>query len=229
MNSKELAALLQDGAEPVGTLFAKLVEDGDALVRARNAKAPESIRSCYLEQNQKWVSAAKKTGVVGEHLFMDFLTDHPRLRHVVNYKKPPTMSEQFQIRAKEIQAVRAEEEKTLSLIVEKYVQLIHDLQKRDQEQGVAGVDVNTAAGLAQGYLSSLMITVDILSGPADLDYIITLLMQAHDAAMLRVPGLLTRERKYVVNTVIALNREKLATTDWGVNLVLAHRMLAKHV
>lgn len=84
MNSKELTQKLNEGSTPVGTLFADLAADGDALVKARRAQTPEAIRSCYLEQNSKWVSACRKTKLgLDETQFMSFMEQHPRYKHNV--------------------------------------------------------------------------------------------------------------------------------------------------
>lgn len=84
MNSKELIQKLNEGSTPVGTLFADLATDGDALVKARRAQTPEAIRSCYLEQNSKWVSACRKTKLgLDEMEFMKFMEQHPRYKHSI--------------------------------------------------------------------------------------------------------------------------------------------------
>lgn len=88
MNSKDLIQKLNEGSTPVGTLFADLVADGDLLVKARRAQTPEAIRSCYLEQNSKWVSACRKTKLGLDELeFMKFMEQHPRYKH--NIREAP--------------------------------------------------------------------------------------------------------------------------------------------
>jgi hypothetical protein len=220
-----LVAQLNTENYSLGELFNALIADGDALVKVRNAKQPEAIKSCYTEQNSKWVSAAKKTGLVQEDAFLEYLSTHPRLKHVIGYKKPQTASERFH----ETMQGQIREKNQIQALASKYLQYI--LQVRNEsakEPGSVQPDLGTCAGLAQGIMSQHMLEGVTLNDPGDFAVVVDLLEQIHETAMVELPSLPARERKHTLNTVIAMNREKLLESEWGAGVLEAHAMIMRH-
>lgn len=83
MNTKELVQKINEAQTPVSELFNALAVDGEALVKARKAQSHEAKRSCYLEQNSKWLSACNKVPGLDKEHFMQYLASHPKYKHVV--------------------------------------------------------------------------------------------------------------------------------------------------
>lgn len=121
MNTKQIYALLCEESTNINealieNIGAQVRVDAETLVKARNCKSPEAIRSCYAEQDQKWRSAWKKfvdlcarggegakgsTNVDQDSMLLYLKKHVPAMRVVVTPKIPTRASEFMQIRARE--------------------------------------------------------------------------------------------------------------------------------
>lgn len=89
MNSKELATAISTGSHSHGELFQALVQDAKQLIQARKAQSIEAKRSCYADQNAKWVSAVKKSGgFLDPNEFSNWAKTQPAIKEMFEEPKP---------------------------------------------------------------------------------------------------------------------------------------------
>ena len=93
MNSKDIAAVISENTKTFDEIVDILIDDAKALVKQRNAKIPDAVKSCYMEQNSKWEAACRKLKSDDTTKLWEAFKKHPNVPKLVVVKAPAASQE----------------------------------------------------------------------------------------------------------------------------------------